>query len=447
MLLRVALTCVAAVACAAPALAQNWSFDARSIALGGVGGGSDGATATPLRDTSDYRAIVIPLGLIQVLRDLDRIRPDSDEFDLGLTVEYAAAPLHYVFGRDAESASGRDFLVDIRRATLSRDLSDYRGFELSNQPAAEGLTAPNWGRVIRLVGEEDGPSQGIYIGAGPYLSMRTESSIDQKLIDVFASEQPLRFGNDTFALGNTTQGQFAVAITGGWRGRFAAGDTFDGSGIHAALNYHYLQGLRYERADSSLRLDSDAAGLLTVNPLFPFAPLRVSHTSDTWGRGFAIDAALSVLMNGWQVGGAVNGIANRITWRGAERVLYELGNPFAGRDFVDRGRNQAGDIRVELPVDYRLHGGYRNETWAGLVEYAHGFQDDSFRGGIEYRLGFVDLRGGVRYVREMWQPTGGLGINMGPRVGLDLALFGTSANVARERRTALAVSLRLHRAP
>jgi hypothetical protein len=78
-----------------------------------------------------------------------------------------------------------------------------------------------------------------------------------------------------------------------------------------------------------------------------------------------------------------------------------------------------------------------------MSEYAHGFQGDSLRGGAEYRAGLVELRGGGVYSRDMWNPTGGVGLNLSPRVGLDVALYSTAANAARERRAAVAVSLRI----
>jgi hypothetical protein len=77
-------------------------------------------------------------------------------------------------------------------------------------------------------------------------------------------------------------------------------------------------------------------------------------------------------------------------------------------------------------------------------EYAHGFQGNSLRGGGEYRAGVIEYRGGGVYSREMWNPTGGVGLNFSPKVGLDVALFSTAANAARERRAAFAVSLRIN---
>jgi hypothetical protein len=45
----------------------------------------------------------------------------------------------------------------------------------------------------------------------------------------------------------------------------------------------------------------------------------------------------------------------------------------------------------------------------------------------------------------MWNPAGGVGLNMGARVALDVAIYGNSANVERKRHPAIAVCLRLNR--
>jgi hypothetical protein len=425
------------------ALAQNWSFDARSVALGSVSG-KDNLASRMVEEHRRYRSIVIPLGLFQVLRDLDRFKPESEEFDFVRAIEYAAAPLHYQFGRDQESESGRELFTDIRSATLSRDLSDYRGYKLANQPVAEGLASPSWGATIRVTGDRGGPFQGVYVGAGPYLSMRAHGTIDERVIEILASEDPLRFANTQYGLASDTQGQIAMAITGGYRGRFEiANPGSDRDGIYTAVDFNYLHGFRYEAAGASLRLDTDSVGLLTINPLLP-SPLVISRTAAESGRGFAIDVGVAAVVHGFEVGFGVNGIANRINWTDVEQTTYLLGNLFLGQDFVESGPLPASDVRVELPKDYHVNGGYHADSWSVMSEYAHGFQGDSLRGGAEYRAGLVELRGGGVYSREMWNPTGGVGLNLSPRVGLDVALYGTAANAARERRAAVAVSLRIN---
>jgi hypothetical protein len=431
------------LSCASSALAQNWSFDARSIALGAVSGNSNLASQM-VDEQRNYKSIVVPLGLFQVLRNFDRFKPESDEFDLIRVIEYSSSPLHYQFGRDQESENQRDLFSDVRSATLSRDLSDYRGYKLSNQPVAEGLASPSWGATIPLTGMKGGPFQGIYVGAGPYLSMRTAATLDQRVVDILGSDTALRFPNTSYPLGTNVEGQFAMAITGGYRGRFAAGDGgSDRDGIYVAANYNYLHGFRYEQADAALRLDTDAAGILTINPLLP-SPLSVVRTSADSGRGFAIDLGVAAVVSGFEVGFGINGIANRIDWENVEQSSYVLGNLFLGGDFVESGPFLSNDVRVELPKDYHVNAGYHADLYSVMAEYGHGFQGDTLRGGAEYRAGVIELRGGGVYSREKWNPTGGVGLNFSPRVGLDVAVFGTTANAARERRAAFAVSLRIN---
>jgi hypothetical protein len=426
------------------ALAQSWSFDARSIALGAVSG-KDNLASRMIEEQRPYRSIVIPLGLLQLVNDFDVFKPDSDEFDFVRAIEYAASPLHYQFNRHEESDSGRELFTDIRRATLSRDLSDYRGYDLSNQPVAEGLASPSWGATFRVRGDRDAPFQGFYVGAGPYLSMRTAATIDPRVIDILASETALRFSNTNYQLGSDTFGQIAMAITGGYRGRFAVAGGSDRDGIYAAVDYNYLHGFRYEQVDAALRLDTDGAGLLTINPLQP-TPLQIVRTTAESGTGFAIDAGLAAVINGFEVGFGINGIANRINWNQVEQRTYLLGNLFLGQDdFIEGGPFPADDLRVELPKDYHVNGGYHADRWSVMSEYVHGFQGNSVRGGAEYRKSAIELRGGGVYSREKWNPTGGVGLNLSPRVGLDVAVFGVAANAARERRTAIAVSLRINK--
>jgi hypothetical protein len=45
----------------------------------------------------------------------------------------------------------------------------------------------------------------------------------------------------------------------------------------------------------------------------------------------------------------------------------------------------------------------------------------------------------------MWNPSGGVGLNLSPRVALDVAMYANSANVERKRNPAIAFSLRLNR--
>jgi hypothetical protein len=427
-----------------PAGAQNWSFDARTIALGGVG-----STSNVAYDMVDqqrpYRAIVLPLGLIQVLPNLPKLNPTEDDFDLIRAIEYAASPIHYVFGRD-DTDTGSQFITDIRNGELSRDLNAYRGFVPSSSVSAEGLASPSWGATIKFQDSGSGPFQGIYIGAGPYLGMQTSATVDPALISVLASATPVYVPNTSFYMSNDTVGQTALAVTGGYRARFAWPSGVGGGGategLYIGANYHYLRGFQYEHVEPDARLDTNAQGLLTVNPALGF-PVRIIRNSSRSGNGFAIDMGVAAVMNGWEVGFGVNGIANRIDWTSVERTDYVLDNLFSGGEFQDFPTVPVPDVRAELPVDVRANGGYNADAWSAIAEYGHGYNGTTFRGGIEQRLAQVQLRVGSRYIKERWEPTFGAGFNFSDRAGIDAALFGTSANVERKRHWALAVSFRL----
>src|SRR5262245_28027587 len=164
------LSVVALLATAAAAAAQDWSFDARDIAMGGVGTSGNLSTKM-IAEQRDYTSIVLPFGLIQVFKDVSIYDPDSSNFDPVRAIEYAASPVHYGLDRGKTNAGEALFVSDLRNATVSRDLSRYRGFVPANDLLAEGLVAPNFGGTIKLVKGARGTFHGVYVGAGPYLSV------------------------------------------------------------------------------------------------------------------------------------------------------------------------------------------------------------------------------------------------------------------------------------
>lgn len=94
--------------------AQNYSLDARKIALGGVanaGGGNVAFDDVPKK--FKYGSIVIPLGLIQVFNNMDLYDPDKPDFDLVRIIDLAGNPLHYTWNRSQREGQ-YDFLDDIR---------------------------------------------------------------------------------------------------------------------------------------------------------------------------------------------------------------------------------------------------------------------------------------------------------------------------------------------
>ena len=202
--------------------AQNWSFDARRIALGGIGDTANIASQLVKKERG-YGTIVLPFGLLQVFEDTSIFDPGDDNFDPVRAAEYLASPLHYTLDRNT-SSSGQQF--------------------------AEGLASPSWGKTFTVQGERGGAFHGVYVGAGPYLSIRTDNVIDQGFIDLLASDVDVFEPNASFLIADDTLDQFALAITGGYRARIPfPGRSNVGSGrngVYIAVNYNYLYGFRYD---------------------------------------------------------------------------------------------------------------------------------------------------------------------------------------------------------
>ena len=424
--------------------AQNWSFDARNIALGSPGGRRNLASEM-VAEERGYHTFVLPFGLIQLVRDFDLLNPGSDNFDLVRTVEYAASPIHYMFGRSSGRAA-HEFVVDVRNASLIRDLQPYRGFTPANQPRAEGLAFPQWGRIFRVRSGERSSFQGVYVGAGPYLSLQSDLLVDQQLIEVLGdsgSTARLPIPNSQLRAGSGIRGQLALGITGGYRAHFSAAAAEDlRDGVYVAANYSVLRGFRYEDLRLALRLDTDRLGLLTVDPLLP-SPLLITRDQARSGIGGSIDFGVAFVDRRWEYGFGANGIANRIVWHGVRRTTYAHANLLSGNsDFVESGPQPAADARITLPVDYRANLGYDAGRSATFVEVTRGFGGTAFHGGVEYRLSTMELRTGAMYVRGLWSPAAGVGIDLSAGRALDVAVYANAANVERERRPTVAVSLR-----
>ena len=435
------LVALAVVASSPRAFAQNWSVDARDIAMGGVG--STGNLSTKMIDEErGYTSIVLPIGLIQVFGDTKAYDPNSPSFNPVRAIEYAANPFQYVIGRDTSSSGETAFVNDIRNATLSRDLSKYKGFAPANDTLAEGLVAPNFGHTFKVQKTSGGGFQGVYVGAGPYLTMQDAATIDQGLTGVLATG--VNVANAHFPIANTDLTQLALAVTGGYRGRFAwpsgVGAGSEREGLYLAANYNFLYGFGYENDDLAIRLDTDSSGLIAGA-----SNMLIDHRHATSGTGFAIDVGAGAVIDRWEVGFGAQGLANRINWSHVEQTTYELQSLTSGNsDFTHSTSVAVDDTRVEVPVDYRGNVAYRADRWSAAVEAGHGFGGGSFHGGVERRFDRIAVRGGARYTFSQWNPAGGVGFDFSPRVSIDVAASGTTANLERKRQMAIAASLRIN---
>ena len=437
--LSICVIAVSFVALSRRADAQNWSFDARVIALGNVAG-SGNLAHDMIPQQRPYTVIPLPFGLVQVLKDFDIYNPDSPKFDPIRVVEYAASPLHYIIGRDDDTQAQRLFVSDLRNATLSRDLSRYQGFVPSADLLAQGLAKPLWGGTFKFHRTRDGGYQGLYVGAGPDLSLTNHSTFDQQLLNVLSTG--VNVANAVMPIANADTGQAAVAAVVGYRGRFAAPSAGLASrdGLYVAANFNYLRGFEYTNDALVVNLATDGTGLVS-----PASSISIVHQDGSKGNGYAIDLGVGVVSNRLEIGAAANGIANHIDWTGVTQTTYRLASVLSGNSsFLQGVTIPLSDARVELPVDLRANVTYNGDGWLGTVEGGHGFGGAEFRAGLEQRIGAFEARGGVRYTFAMWNPSAGVGIDLTRKVSLDIAVFSATTNIERKRRAALAFSIRIN---
>ena len=303
---------------------------------------------------AEYRSIVIPFGLIQVLRNTEVFDPNHVDFDLVRAIDYASNPLHLAVNRN-QGDGQFDFLGDIRNAQLDRDLNSYRGFTPPEKLVAEGLIAPNWGHTFKFLDLGNESSHGIYLGVGPYLSVGTDLRVDPRLVDILGSDVDVPIPTTTFLITNRSSEQLAMAITGGYRAKFgslgrAVGES-NPNGIYFAANYHYLKGFPYDNLDINLNIETDSAGLLTLLPTS--TPLLIDQLTSTSGSGFALDFEVGAIRDNWEFGFGANGVANRINWKELKLTQSDLTNLLTGQPFADRSLPApVTTIEVNLPVRY-----------------------------------------------------------------------------------------------
>jgi hypothetical protein len=274
--------------------------------------------------------------------------------------------------------------------------------------------------------------------------MQSDLAVDERLIDVLNASSPSAVPNSQILSSTTMRGQMAAAIVAGYRGRFALPQSVSArDGVYVAVNYNVLRGLRYEDLSVALRLDTDPLGLLTVNAQLP-APLLIARKHATSGWGRAIDIGVGTVVDGWEVAFGANGLGNRIDWARVSNTSYSLANPLAGNAVFDEHSNQlSGVTRVTLPIAYSASLGYTANVWTAVGDVSWGLGGRSLHGGYEYRLQRIALRGGGMYVRQLWNPTAGVGVDLSAHTALDFAIYGNTSNAERKRHPAVAVSVRL----
>ena len=446
---------------ATPAIAQNYGLDARNVGMGAIGSTRNIADEH-IAERRSYRRIGLPFGLLfQVLPNKDIFFYDSDrprDFDFVRSLEYARNPFHFTVKRD-QTATGKNIIDDIIDSQLNRDLRVYRPLDPFN-PAenflAEGVGAPNWGITLKSrknkdatlkgdVRDADG-YQGVYIGAGPYLTVTTDTRVDPKFSETTGGDGPLP-ANTSMPVTHLTQGQAAAAIIVGYRlyiPHKTTGPRREGMYVYA--NYSTLFGMFMGNVDSTIRFDTDQTGLLTLTP--PAPVIDVNFMTGRKGRGRVLDIGVAATIDRWDFGVGLNGIANRIDWEDFEIHRTTLANYFDGSEMEEADPLPVTEpMRIKVPINASTNLSYTTDNWSVSAEYSRRFNGNNIQNGFEYRTKRLDYRAGLRYARDRWHPAGGIGLNLSEGLGIDAALLSTSTNVARTRTMAFVFSIRFNKKP
>jgi hypothetical protein len=430
---------------ASSASAQNYSFDARRIALGGAGGTPNVASKLVERQRR-YRSILIPVGLVKLLSNVRVFYPNREDFDFSRAVEFGTSPLHHVFGR-REDITARSFFRDIVNASLESDLNAYSGIETPVLTDAEGLMSMTWGKTFMLH-EDDRSFQGIYVGAGPYLATQAFFEYDSELEKILSGSGNTYIPSASLGLGGGETDQLALDITGSYRARFPLfardGAGASRNGMYVAANYHHLQGFRFDEFNAKLQLDTDSNGLMSPDP--PERPFLLEWQTSSKGWGLSLDFGVAFVVNRWDFGAGVSGVANRIKWSNITQHEVALVSLVNGSEFIHIKLPRTHmTTQFELPVTYTGDVAYHRDAWSAYSEYSRGLGGTNFRTSLEYRLGAVELRGAGRYSQGSWYPSGGAGFNLTRNFGIDAGLYGTKTFLEAKAHVGLAISLRFDR--
>ena len=435
---------------ATPGMAQGFSTDARMIGMGGSDQSSDSTSLSSV--TKGYSSFGLPLGLIQLYQHRDSFNPnDKVNFNPLLAIEDLSNPMHITFGRESET-QGEHIVRDLVNGNLNRDLSTYKGFVPKSPMTMSGTFTPDYGKTIRLL-KVGKLYQGIFVGAGPYLTASTNLAIDPSLLANWSGASNSIPTSASLYFDNLTESQAAVSITGGYRGRYGSPkvlkskDGGDNDGVYVSVNYHYIHGLHYDSDISNARFDTDTAGLIALSvPAQP--PVVVDRTWSNSGTGRAVDFGTSVVTGPWDFHVTANGVGNQIVWDNPVHSQYTLSfllnGMSSGLDFVKTSLPPTSStITVKLPVQYAGGAEYRARKWTGRGQLARGVNGREYHFGGEYRFGPLDFRGGGRVVHQVFNPMGGVGLNITKHLGFDTAVFSTISNAQQDRRASLAFSIRV----
>lgn len=432
----VLLAAVAVLALASPGRTQIMS--ARRMAMGGVtlvhgGGGADQPNvayrAVPPDPRDQVRSFSLPLGLIPVLQDPPSFDSKDSTFNAFKLANLALhVPWNIALTKPKEPEG--DITITASRNSLAVDLGTLRDVVPDDRTRmAETLRSPALVLGIKR----------LFFGVGPYVNVRNDFQLDDALRSALHDGTPF-VPNTVYGLQD--QGAAIAAAQAMVGAAFAltrSEEKYSRDGIYVGARARLLRGIAYADADESV-------GFTTPDTLFGNAPLDVNLDGrmrsaqggdGRYGHGF--DAGVVWVANGFEIGLAANDLGTSIDWKVKET---QTAKDTVSGDYKTVTVAEGVPYTSTVPASYLLTAStHVGEIYLAADAVRDELDQTSGHVGAEYWMGRMALRAGAwSDTRAQVQVSGGVGLRMG-RIGLDVAVATSQANLTRERTVDLGAGL------
>jgi hypothetical protein len=416
-------------------VASAQTFSARRMAMGGVilasgGAGGSGANvayrAVP-RAPSSFRALPLPIGLVQLMADPPEFDPDSRNFNI-----YELANLLYNPPWNAQLSSvgvpSNDITIEIGKDHLLVDLGEVKKIFPEEQS--------QMGAVI------NGPALGFgikrfFLSAAPLIYYDNDLSFDDNLRGALNGEEFRQ--NTSYGMSDQGEGMAAVGAHLGWAAPLMqTGDPRDkGMGFYAGARLKLMRGLAYARADNSVSFTTGAT--LFENELDAnYKSTTLIADPDGGGFGRGLDLGAVWMAGGAEVGLGINDIGTTFNWTVEKtQTVNDPDNPDAD-DIVTKGV----EVTSKVPTTVVANAATRVGRFLVAGDIVRGVHVTTVHLGTETWLNkTLAVRvGGCRDANALLQYSVGSGLRFG-NFGVDLAIASNSRNLSRERGLELGAGL------
>ena len=439
---RCAVVMLALLAALPAATAGAQSFDARSMAMGGVqlpGGGAWGSVGNVAyrgvpQGSSGSTSIPLPLGLIPVLADPPQLDPNKSDFN-AFELANLLSNIPWNLSLFKPKTPSNDISVSIGQNQLSVDLGDLADIFPKDRSRFAGVVsgpAPTYG------------FRGAFVGLQPLVHYDNTLRFNAALRGVLVDGADVLTNTDYVAYDNVVA-QAAGGVQFGWAGPLVkhGDDPHDAanSGLYVGARVKLLRGFAYGSADNIATLTTTDS-LFGSNPvnLRYYGSLREAHPRDgRWGEG--VDLGMVWFRRGIEFGVGINDISTRLRWKVKESIAY---TDTVTDEIVQKTLRDSVDFTSKVPTTYTANAATHVGRWLLAVDIQRGVRSTTAHVGGETGWRGMMVRAGAGLdADQLLQVAGGVGLRFGP-VGLDLALATQSRNLSHERGLDLGAGLEFY---